>query len=196
VPNFRHINGFHDGADTRLVPVEELGRAYKSVLIRKVSKKLLSHVDEMGAQKFREVLSDYLNASRGLQTTHENIMITRGSQMAIYLLTLVLFSKGENIIVGDTNYYYADALFKAAGMNINRVKVDDQGIDVDAVERLFTFNPRLAELVDLKYFAGFSFVDIAKMWGLSERTVQRDWEKARLFLHRVLSQADKSMLTL
>jgi len=136
VPNFRHMNGFHDGADTRLVPVEELGRAYKSVLTRKVSKKLLSHVDEMGVQKFREVLSEYLNASRGLQTTHENIMITRGSQMAIYLLTLVLFSKEENIIVGDTNYYYADALFKEAGMNINRVKVDDQGIDVDAVEKL------------------------------------------------------------
>lgn len=58
----------------------------------------------------------------------------------------------------------------------------------DAVERLFTFNPRLAELVDLKYFAGFSFVDIAKMWGLSERTVQRDWEKARLFLHQCMCE--------
>jgi GntR family transcriptional regulator/MocR family aminotransferase len=136
VSNFRQINGFHDGADTRLVPVDEIGRAYKSVLMRKVNRKYLSHVDEMGVQKFREVLSDYLNTSRGLQTTYENIMITRGSQMGIYLLTMALFSAGENIIVGDTNYYYADALFVQAGMHINRVKVDDHGIDVDAIEKL------------------------------------------------------------
>jgi DNA-directed RNA polymerase specialized sigma24 family protein len=41
--------------------------------------------------------------------------------------------------------------------------------------------------VDLKYFSGFSFVDIAAMWGVSERTVQRQWEKARLYLHRHLA---------
>ncbi|MBS1566373.1 MAG: PLP-dependent aminotransferase family protein [Bacteroidetes bacterium] len=136
VDNMRRTIGFHDGADTRLVPVEEIGRAYKSVLARKINKRYLSHVDEMGALRFREVLSEYLNASRGLQTTHENIMITRGSQMAIYLLCRVLFSKGEEIIVGDTNYYYADALFREAGMHLNRVKVDDHGIDVDAIEKL------------------------------------------------------------
>jgi RNA polymerase sigma factor (TIGR02999 family) len=44
----------------------------------------------------------------------------------------------------------------------------------------------LAELVDLKYFCGFSFADIAAMRGVSERTVQRDWQKARLYLHHAL----------
>ena len=60
---------------------------------------------------------EYLNTSRGLQTSFENIMITRGSQHGMYLITAVLFSKGENIIVGDTNYYYADHCFEHAGMN-------------------------------------------------------------------------------
>lgn len=55
-----------------------------------------------------------------------------------------------------------------------------------AIERLVLLEPRLAQVVDLKYFGGFSFADIAAMWGVSERTVQRDWEKARLFLHRSL----------
>ena len=45
-------------------------------------------------------------------------------------------------------------------------------------------NPDLAELVDLKFFCGFSFAEIAAMRGVSERTVQRDWAKARLLLHR------------
>jgi GntR family transcriptional regulator/MocR family aminotransferase len=56
--------------------------------------------------------------------------------MAMYLLSLVLFSKGDTIIVGDTNYYYADHVFLLAGMQLARVKVDDFGIDVDAIEKL------------------------------------------------------------
>ena len=56
--------------------------------------------------------------------------------MALYLLTCVLFSKGENIIVGDTNYYYADHCFLNAGMKLVRVKVDESGIDVDAIEKI------------------------------------------------------------
>lgn len=60
----------------------------------------------------------------------------------------------------------------------------------DAVEHLAAAEPRLAQVVDLKYFSGFSFADIAAMWGVSERTVQRDWEKARLFLFRTLSDVD------
>jgi RNA polymerase sigma factor (TIGR02999 family) len=57
----------------------------------------------------------------------------------------------------------------------------------EAVERLAAADARLAEVVDLKYFGGFSFAEIAAMWDMSERTVQRDWEKARIFLHKCLS---------
>lgn len=57
-----------------------------------------------------------------------------------------------------------------------------------ALERLTEVNPALAEVVDLKFFCGFSFAEIAAMRGLSERTVQRSWEKARLFLHRSIRE--------
>ena len=46
--------------------------------------------------------------------------------------------------------------------------------------------PSLAELVDLKFFCGFSFIEIAGIRNVSERTVQRDWAKARLLLHSAL----------
>ena len=62
-----------------------------------------------------------------------------------------------------------------------------------ALDRLATLDPPLAELVDLKFFSGFSFADIAGLRGVSERTVQRDWAKARLILHTYL-QADESAL--
>jgi RNA polymerase sigma factor (TIGR02999 family) len=53
----------------------------------------------------------------------------------------------------------------------------------DALDQLAKVEPELAELVDLKFFCGFSFSEIAALQKLSERTVQRKWEKARIYLH-------------
>ena len=55
-----------------------------------------------------------------------------------------------------------------------------------ALDKLAQAEPELAEFVDLKFFCGFSFAEIAAMRNLSERTVQRQWEKARIYLHREL----------
>jgi RNA polymerase sigma factor (TIGR02999 family) len=51
-----------------------------------------------------------------------------------------------------------------------------------ALDQLAAVDPRLALVVDLKFFCGFSFVEIAAMQGVTDRTVQRDWDKARVFL--------------
>jgi len=61
-----------------------------------------------------------------------------------------------------------------------------------ALEELGAVDAPLAELVDLKFFGGFSFADIAAMRGISERTVQRHWDKARIYLHRVLRRSVSS----
>ncbi len=54
----------------------------------------------------------------------------------------------------------------------------------DALDELAKTEPPLAELVDLKFFCGLTFAEIASLRGTSERTVQRQWEKARIYLHR------------
>ena len=56
----------------------------------------------------------------------------------------------------------------------------------EALDELAKTDPPLAELVDLKFFCGFSFAEIGAMRDVSERTVQRNWEKARIYLHRSL----------
>jgi RNA polymerase sigma factor (TIGR02999 family) len=58
----------------------------------------------------------------------------------------------------------------------------------EALDELTARDPRLAEVVDLKYFCGFSLTDIAAMRGVALRTVQRDWDKARLFLFREMNE--------
>jgi RNA polymerase sigma factor (TIGR02999 family) len=57
----------------------------------------------------------------------------------------------------------------------------------DALDDLANVDPALAELVDLHFFCGFPFTEIAALRGVSERTVQRDWRKARLLLHHSLT---------
>ena len=58
----------------------------------------------------------------------------------------------------------------------------------DALTELGRLDPALAELVDLHFFGGFTFGEVAELRGVSERTVQRDWRKARLLLHRLLRE--------
>jgi RNA polymerase sigma factor (TIGR02999 family) len=62
----------------------------------------------------------------------------------------------------------------------------------NALDELEGTDPGLARVVDLKFFGGFSFAEIASMMAVSERTVQRDWQKARIYLHQVL-RSDASL---
>ena len=57
----------------------------------------------------------------------------------------------------------------------------------DALDELAKLEPELAEVVDLKFFCGLTLADIASMKGVSERTMQRQWDKARMLLHRALA---------
>lgn len=74
----------------------------------------------------------------------------------------------------------------------NRAHPHDALPDLDtltgALDTLAELDAALAELVDLRFFCGFSLAEIAAIRGVSERTVQRDWAKARLLLRRFLDE--------
>jgi len=72
--------------------------------------------------------------------------------------------------------------------DVGEVTNDDQELTrmSHALDELARVDGSLSQIVDLKFFCGFSFGEIANMKGLSERTVQRKWEKARIYLHRSL----------
>ena len=61
--------------------------------------------------------------------------------------------------------------------------IDDDVLALDeALRRLSGVEPRLAQVVELRYFAGLSEAQIAAVLERSERSVRRDWQKARIFL--------------
>ena len=57
----------------------------------------------------------------------------------------------------------------------------------EALDELAKVEPSLSEVVDLRFFCGFTFAEIAGIKGISERTAQRQWEKARTYLHHKIS---------
>ena len=57
----------------------------------------------------------------------------------------------------------------------------------EALDELAQIDTRLAQVVEMRYFAGMTEPQIAEALGVSERTVRRDWEKARLLLERALA---------
>jgi RNA polymerase sigma factor (TIGR02999 family) len=70
-----------------------------------------------------------------------------------------------------------------ADASVNELETIGAGLDA-----LTAVNPELTRLVDLHFFCGFSFTEIAQLRGVSERTVYRDWRKARLLLHRSVQE--------
>ena len=89
-----------------------------------------------GNEVLRKELTTYLNLTRGLNITKENVLITRGSQMGIYLSSKLLLQKDDIIIVGSTNYTSADTVFVDRKVSLKRVSVDEKGINTKEVEKI------------------------------------------------------------
>ena len=66
---------------------------------------------------------------------------------------------------------------------------EEQIIQVDeALQELAVIDPKLVQVVEMRYFAGFTVEQIAESRGVTTRTIRRDWEKARLLLHAALQR--------
>jgi RNA polymerase sigma factor (TIGR02999 family) len=86
------------------------------------------------------------------------------------------------------------------GGEMHRVDLDDVQIAVidradtlvaldEALTRLATMSPRLAQVVELKFFGGLTEEEAAQVLGVTDRTVRREWTKARGWLQKELQQA-------
>jgi GntR family transcriptional regulator/MocR family aminotransferase len=121
--------------DVRLAPVDLLMREYRSLSRRYQGKNFLKYSNAMGSENLRSALQVYLAHSRGLNTSTDNILITKGSQMGIFLAAQLLLQPGDQIAVGVSNYGSADDTFRFVGASLLRVPVDEQGMNVDELEK-------------------------------------------------------------
>ncbi|SFN34170.1 GntR family transcriptional regulator / MocR family aminotransferase [Chryseobacterium oleae] len=125
---------FNDGVpDIRLTQIGQHSRFYSSILRRKSNQKMLGHYNHDGSEFFKEHLSHYLNLSRGLPISKNNLLITRSTEMSIYIVSEILLSAGDTVLVGALSYFSVNMIFQKAGVNIVSLPIDEEGIIVEHV---------------------------------------------------------------
>lgn len=126
---------FDDGLpDSRLAPMNDLARAYREIFNRKSRWQIMGYSNELGTTEFRKAIVQMLNFKRGMNVSIDQICITRGSQMAMYLASHCLLSKGDFVMVENPGYKPAWEAFENAGAALLSVNVTDDGLDLNEVE--------------------------------------------------------------
>jgi GntR family transcriptional regulator / MocR family aminotransferase len=134
--------GFDDGfPDVRLAPTNALASAYRAVLKKGYQKNTLFYGDTKGHLSLREATRDYLQESRGLNISVDNVMITRGSMMAFYLSAQTILKAGDRVVVGKINYGSGNMILKNRGVEMLYVDVDENGINVEQIAQLCAEKP-------------------------------------------------------
>ena len=127
----------NDGiGDVRLAPRNAIATLYRSISAKKSTPLYMDYGTTYGNLELRKTLVNYLNETRGLRISIDNIMITRGSQMSMFLAGQLLFDKDEYVIVGETNYSSSDTTFEYGGAKLLRIKIDGEGLQTIEIKKL------------------------------------------------------------
>ena len=105
-------------------------------LAQRIGRGRLGYGDPRGSAELRAAISNMLNIDRGLTTTPDNICLTRGSQMAIYLAARILAGPGDTVVMEELSYPPAREAFRFAGAEVVPVPLDAQGMRVDELEKI------------------------------------------------------------
>ena len=126
---------FDDGLpDTRIAPINELAAAYRQIFNQKGRWHLMGYSEGSGEFEFRNAIAQMLNFKRGMRLSPDEVFITRGSQMAMYLSAHCLVEKGDYIAVENPGYKPAWQAFENAGAKILPIPVDAEGIVIDELK--------------------------------------------------------------
>lgn len=122
---------FDDGnPDSKIAPIDQLGRAYRQIFKRNARWKMMSYANPQGHVDFREAIASMLNQERNMQVTRDHLCITRGSQMAMYLLAQCLLQPDDYIFVECPGYHSAWKIFEYKGAKLIQIPVDKDGLIV------------------------------------------------------------------
>ncbi len=133
---------FNDGdPDTRLLPFENIARAFRRALIVSGRSNKLGYQNPLGMLSLREAVLHMLSMHRGLNAGLENICMVRGSQMGIYLAASLLIKDDDCVVVETLARQSAENVFESFGANLMRVDIDQDGLNLDALEKLCKKQP-------------------------------------------------------
>ncbi len=119
--------------------------------LRRASASLLAGGEALGYRPLREAVADYLNTSRGVQCTADQVLIISGVQEALDRTAHLLLNPGDPVWMEVPGYPGAASTFRAVGARICPVPVDSEGLDLERGQRRWP-NPRLVYLTPAHQF--------------------------------------------
>lgn len=127
----------NDGVpDPRLIPYELFSRAYRHALIKITQNQYMGYGDPRGMIELRQALRQVLSMERFMNVAEDEICIVRGSQMGIFLASRALPNRQGVIVVEELYYPSAVKAFQSNGFQVVSVKLDEQGIIIEDLERI------------------------------------------------------------
>jgi GntR family transcriptional regulator/MocR family aminotransferase len=129
------LNLSNGAPDVRLAPMRALGRAYRRAMAHS-GRRLLAYGDPEGHPALRAALAAMLTSERGLAAGADDVLVTRGSQMALALVARAVLAPGDVVAVESLGYRPAWEAFRAAGAKVVPIPVDPDGVDVEALATL------------------------------------------------------------
>ncbi|QJI38277.1 MocR-like pyridoxine biosynthesis transcription factor PdxR [Pseudomonas sp. ADAK13] len=128
---------FDNGAcDHRLLPQAVLHRYYRNALRYSFTTNTVRHGSEGSGQYLRNALAEMLRHNRGLMVDADQICLTQGVQMSLYLAASVLIKPGDVVVVERLSYPPAWEIFRQLGAQLVTVDLDDEGCRVDQLAEL------------------------------------------------------------
>jgi GntR family transcriptional regulator/MocR family aminotransferase len=126
--------------DLSLAPIAELARAYRRALQRH-ARELLAYGLPHGHPRLRAALAEMLARTRGLGTGQDDVLCTRGSQMALDLLARALVTPGDVVAIEAYGYRPAWQALAQAGARLLPIPVDAHGLQVEALQKVLERQP-------------------------------------------------------
>ncbi|WP_086930280.1 PLP-dependent aminotransferase family protein [Agarilytica rhodophyticola] len=131
----------NDGVpDPRLIPYEQLSKAYRRAIIHSTRTGELSYGDPRGVMALRCSIRDMLTLDRFMNVSVDQICTVRGSQMGIYLASRVLDPKKGVIVCEELSYPPAVAAFENNGFQVLRCQLDGDGLNTDHLKSIIANN--------------------------------------------------------
>lgn len=122
--------------DVSAAPAKEIARSSRQLLSGAAAIDALRGVYPAGRPALRRAISETTVGERGLDAaTPAEVFVCQGAQMALFVIANALLHPGDAIAVGTPGYPAAEAVFKAAGLMVVPIAVDDEGISIEALEK-------------------------------------------------------------
>lgn len=119
--------------DHRLAELKIPAKLYSSILKRKTSFKKINQTNN---DFFLKNLANYLNLTRGLHISKDNILVTKSAEITLFLIAQILLKKNDFMAITDLSYYKSNMIFQTQHVNIKQVKTDEFGIDTNHLRQI------------------------------------------------------------